>query len=388
MQSMQFFREFTGKMKEAQSKLLEFLENTKVQEVDFQRLIQYLNNSKIPENKQEFKCLLHLISKISNNHHRSNGFIQKIEQILKHFAQDIQKYFTSFDIFNIFKGNKVILLFIFTEKIATPDMRIINYLTKEKYLNRNYFKYFYNEFKSLYTKDFYNQYNLKDFELPPNSENQKEIGESNTEFLEFLKTDDLIKFKEYVTNYNYSINKPIKFSIFESNPFLLKFNAISLIEYVSFYGGIEILKYLVSKNCKLTQSLWLFGIHSNNIEIIQYLEENSIKPPSGNYNKCLIEAIKCHHINIMNYIKEKYIQNDQKISVFSIAKDLRYYNFFSLSEKVDKIESFNDVEQQFYTCQDKITNIFYEFCKFDYVPIVEFLLMNEKFDLNEPRILF
>lgn len=388
MQSVQFLREFTDKMKEAQSKLLEFLENTEAKEADFQLLISFLNNTKIPENKQEFKCLLHIIAKISDNHHRSNGFVERIKQILKYFTQNIQKYFTNFDIFNTFKGNKVILLFIFTEKIIIPDNSIINYLTKAKFLNRNYLSYFYDEFKSLYTRDFYTRNNLKDLKLPPNSENQKKIGESNSEFREFLKTDNLDKFKEYVKNTKYSLSQPVKLSIFESNQFLLKFKEISLIEYVSFYGGINILKYLVSQNFKLTSSLWLFAIHSNNIEIIQYLEENSIKPPSNDFNGCLSEAIKCHHINIMNYIKEKYVQNDQKISVFSLSKDLRYYNFLSLSEKVAKMESFDDLEQGFYTCKDKITNVFYEFCKFDYSSIVEFLLKNEKFDLNEPRIFF
>ena len=78
----------------------------------------------------------------------------------------------------------------------------------------------------------------------------------------------------------------------------------SLIEYATFYGSIQIFRYLVNKNVELTQSLWLYAIHSKSSELISFLEEKSIKPVS--YYDVYVESIRCHHNEIAEYIIDNY----------------------------------------------------------------------------------
>lgn len=46
--------------------------------------------------------------------------------------------------------------------------------------------------------------------------------------------------------------------------------------------------YLFYSKAELTPSLLFYSIHSNNPEIISFIESNNI-PPSENYKQCLIE---------------------------------------------------------------------------------------------------
>ena len=51
----------------------------------------------------------------------------------------------------------------------------------------------------------------------------------------------------------------------------------TLFEYSTFYESIQIFQYLKTNQVKLTPSLWLYVIHSNNAEMIFLLEENHVE---------------------------------------------------------------------------------------------------------------
>ena len=51
---------------------------------------------------------------------------------------------------------------------------------------------------------------------------------------------------------------------------------ITMIEYASFFESVQIIRYLVINKVNLNLSLWIYGIHSNNPELIHFLEENEI----------------------------------------------------------------------------------------------------------------
>ena len=88
-----------------------------------------------------------------------------------------------------------------------------------------------------------------------------------------------------------------------------------MIEYASFFGSIQIIRYLKYNKVPLTFSLWNYVVHSNNADLIHFLEENKVIP---GYNKSLFansfydlfkkeslddalkESIKCHHNAISN----------------------------------------------------------------------------------------
>ena len=104
-------------MKNIQEILLDFLDNEDEVDEKFNNFKQIIDNLKICEQQHKFRVLLRMIAKISKNHHRYPNLISKIEQILTFYKDDITKKFTNFDIFNIFKSNKRILLFLLNEKM-------------------------------------------------------------------------------------------------------------------------------------------------------------------------------------------------------------------------------------------------------------------------------
>ena len=111
----------------------------------------------------------------------------------------------------------------------------------------------------------------------------------------------------------------IETSLFETNQYLIN-KRISLIEYASFFGSLKIFKHLFLNGFQLNQSLWIFTIHGQNPDIIHFLEQNNIEPNDRKFNECLVESIKCHYINMVQYIQN--ISNDD----FSIElnKSIKY----------------------------------------------------------------
>ena len=133
---------FLQKMKEIQEDIIKFIDEESYIEENFPRLIYKFDESKICDNKHEIQAVLHLISKIANNHHRSPNFFHKIEQILMHFKYIIKKYFSNSEIFTIFKGNKKILLFLIEEKMMIFDEYVAKKITKRKFVKHKYPQYF------------------------------------------------------------------------------------------------------------------------------------------------------------------------------------------------------------------------------------------------------
>lgn len=171
-----------------------------------------------------------------------------------------------------------------------------------------------------------------------------------------------------------NLSSLIPFSKYESSPFLIddKYREMpqidlmkpyqskaSLIEYAAFYGSLKIFKYLRIKDVNFSPSIWLYAIHSNNPDIIHILEEDEINPPDGNYEKCFIEALKCHHIKVANYLLNEYITMDSKIA----QQVVKYHNY----------EIFNE----------KFIDHFFDFAQFDYPLTVKILLNTEtSYDIN------
>ena len=116
-----FFNSLTGLMsyhsylekKQAiQNAILNFIENSDNVEENYQNFITIISDQKIKEDSVELKSLFHLILKISKHHYRTQDFFPKIERILQYFSNEIKNNHSNFEIFNIFKGNKRILLYL------------------------------------------------------------------------------------------------------------------------------------------------------------------------------------------------------------------------------------------------------------------------------------
>ena len=381
-------QEYLGMMKDIQGYILDYLENEVNSEENLQILEDIFHNSKISDNKYDILSLLHLISKIGNNCHRFPNFFSKLEKILQFFLEDIKKYFSNSEIFNIFKSNKRILLFLIEQQIIVLDEYIAKKITKtDKYINAKYPQYFQPEIQPFINEKWFPKYDPEDYELwqnkwieeikkelPENFYEKRKEGENDSQICELIRKDMVTEFITYLTRNGVSINATIKPSIYETNSFLLKnqeseeFGRISLIEYAVFFGSIQIFNHLRLEGVELTPSLWYLAIHGQNAEMIHFLEDNHVELDDDSYGKVFYESIKCHHNDIANYFINNFLQNGEENSQDTINQCLQYYNFAFL--KNDSISE----------------SLFCKLCKYDYCAVVDNLLKDKDIDVNKEEI--
>ena len=372
MQFQNYVHKYMEKTRHIQKAFLSYIEDQSSEsENNFQDLLRYLDLLKIKENKNELKGILHLISKIAKYHQRTKSFFGKIEKILQIFESEIKENFSNLEIFNIFKSNKRVLLFLFECQIIIPEKSICNIITNEKFKMMNYPEYFFKEFEKFYDKE------LKEKIISKNSdinnfeifEQKRKKGENDDLLCQIIQNDSLDEFISYFNDKKLIVYIKISHSIFETNYFLIKKKSLYIIEYCTFFGSIKIFKYLILNKFDLPSKLWVFAIHSNNSELIHLLEENRILPNKESY----IESIKCHHLDITYYLRNK-LSNYESIIHFS--EILPTFNFVAFCDKKYSIDS--KIEE----------NLFYDLCKYDYLVIVESILKNTNFNVNCKRICY
>ena len=359
------------KMGEIHDMALHFLESQTNVDDNFQNLIKILRDLKISDNKHEFKLFLRSILKISNNYNRKSKCITKINLILKSFEKEIKSYYSNSEIFDIFKSNKLILLFLFKEKILIIDQYIINTFIKKKYDELKYPQYFSPEIRLFRNEPWFPEkkpignpswlYEI-DKELPQDFEEKRERGENDSYICQLIRDDSLDEFISFINHNEISLKTKIEQSFFETNNFLIKKGKCSLINYSAFHGSIRIFKYLILNQVQLEPSIWPYAIHSNNSEIIHLLEEKNISFESK--INCYEEAIKCHHNDVANYIMNNYISRSLDNSSFL----LKCFNFNFITDK-----NINE-------------NLFFELCKYDYYTFVKYFVENGNIDYNQVHV--
>lgn len=153
--------EYLEEMKAIQEKLLLYLED---------EAENTSPNDIFQDNEfHDYLSYLHLVSKISNNHHRCENFFSKIKEILKLFKDDIKTKISNSQLFNIFKSNKQILLFLIEEGLLTFDEYIVGTIISQKYIDAKYDEeYRSNEWVSEIQK-----------ELPEDFYEKRKIGEND-----------------------------------------------------------------------------------------------------------------------------------------------------------------------------------------------------------------
>ena len=123
-------QKYFEEMKVVQSSLLQYIEDEDKEQENYNSLIQIINDLKFLSDVQKFRSLLQLISNISDNHQRCHNFINKLQQILMSFREEIKNTFSNIEIFNIFKNSKRIILFLIEEKIIEIDIQNLNLFLK------------------------------------------------------------------------------------------------------------------------------------------------------------------------------------------------------------------------------------------------------------------
>lgn len=198
-----FIERYLNEMKRIQENFIDFLDNEGNTEEKIQYLNHFFEDINIRNDKSKMSILFRFISSIYDNHHRGTNFLNKIFSILQLFKEDIQKYFLNSEIYNIFKGNKQILLFLNEEKILILDHYVMSKISSEKY----------------------NQYFSPEIEkndLPENFYDLRKKGENDHFVCKLIREYLIDDFIIYMNKNNISINSTIKPSIYETNSFLIK----------------------------------------------------------------------------------------------------------------------------------------------------------------------
>lgn len=120
---------------------IEYIEEENKTDETFKNLLNFIN-SHFKESPDEFKIVLHLINKMTKNHNRNFFLFKKIHRILLINEDYIRQTFSNSAIYNIFKNNKLMLLFLFEKKIIV-DISVLEIL-KHQYYHRSYSDFFYN----------------------------------------------------------------------------------------------------------------------------------------------------------------------------------------------------------------------------------------------------
>ena len=331
-------------------------------------LIQNLSSmiQKNLENQEELKELLTIVSKIADYHCRCQNFNDKIETIITIIENQIKENISNTELFNIFKNNKKIIHFLFKKQILQMNNNILN--------NQSFSLFFYPEIKlsgnMMKIKEIENKLLAINENIFNDFDQKRDIGENDSYICELIRNDSVKEFITYVNQANINLSSKINSSIFETNPILIE-NEPTLIEYSAFFGSIQIFQYLRLNNVKLTQSLWLYAIHSKNAEMINFLE--NVKPEKTNYQQILEESIKCHHNEITYYFLDNYIIEPEKIrnfqnNIFAYCFHYHNYEFMPI-----------DINQCPY--------IPYYIFQYEYDSMIHFLLQNQGIDLNNKIVL-
>ena len=140
----------------------------------------------------------------------------------------------------------------------------------------------------------------------------------------------------------------------------------------------------------MNSSIWLYGIHSNEPELIHLFEEYKILPIDSTYDECLKESIKCHHNEIASYLNEffyVYLNVNPKFNPNKNKED----NEPILNEKYYLKDVFT-YAFQFYnyvfmpqSYEDKF--LLFAMCQFNYIYLVKILAENNRLDINIKMIL-
>ena len=310
------------------------------------------------ESKRDLKELLHLISSISYNHLQTSDLYNKIKQTLLYLKDSINKFFSNFDVFNLFKHNKAILSFLIENKMLTIDKYITKKFLNDKYIKAKYLQYFSDEIKIFLPK------NVNEQLMEEIHRTKTQEDDQNT-LKKIIQEDSIEQFKSYIKENKLSLLTLLKPSVSQSSLFINS-RKVTLIEYAAFYGSFQIFNYLFEQRVKVASEIWLYAIHGNNLKIIETLEKQEILPIS--YKDCFIESIKCHHNEIAFHIQEKYLSKEANDDIDVFTKSLKYHNYLFISNNID------------------IKTAFYYFCKYDYSDLVENILKTQNVDINEKMI--
>lgn len=352
---------------------------------NFSTITSLFQEQKITENRQEILFVLNLVSHISKNHHRTPKFFDRIEKILQYLEGPIRRTFSDLDLFDIFKNNKRILLFLFEKKLITINDFFLQFILKENSKKeRNLPQYFYNEIKDHVdkkTKEIIKQKMTNyDYDVFDSFDEKCRKGENDTYVCSLIRNDSVEDFVSYYNKKRFSLESEIRPSIFETNSYLIG-KKVTLIEYAAFFGAVQIFNFLKINGVELPSSLWKTAIHGKNPEMIHVLEDNHVELDDKTYKVYIEEAIKCHHNDIATYFLDNFANQEKEIENIEdnfdntvLSYSFHYYNIDYISRYYEHSNFLF-----FYACKYNYANLYNILIKTTDVNNVGTVILNQIF---------
>ena len=203
--------EYFNQKKSLYESILTFLECEEDEnaEYSFQEIVNLITNQDIQNKHEEFNHFLRFISKISSNHHRNLGFINKIEKIILYFKDSIKKAYSNSELFNIFSDNKLILLFLVKQQLIT---KLLDF-------QKSYVYFFFPEIKASISKetadDIEDELLKIDQNIFDNYEEKREKGENDSYICTLIQDDAVEEFISFTNRSNTPLSMKITPSISE-----------------------------------------------------------------------------------------------------------------------------------------------------------------------------
>lgn len=254
-------------------KLHELLDDIK--EENYQKLIDFINESQFLKAKSSMSQLLRSINSFSLCRPRNINIYCKL---LTDIIESIKSFFKPSEICSLFDHNRILLLF-YDAKFLPVHLII----SKVYYIHDTRFIYFNQELKrdeSLRYEKIYKSYeNLDGYDDDELFDKNRRIGFCNHELCSIIRDDNLEQFQSILSNSNEEIlRNPIPaFSIvYEKNQYLFGRRSITFLNYAAYYGSIQIFKFLWSHpNSNKSIDGIEYAIAGGNVEIFHIYEEYS-----------------------------------------------------------------------------------------------------------------
>lgn len=366
-------KDYITRMKMLYSALLEYIDSDDDSPESFQEFAAFLKGNDFGGNADELRTILNLISKVSKHHRGGQNQTAKLKKVIAYFLPVIKQTLSNLDLFRIFRGSRLLLLFLFDEQAVRVDEEVA-YLVSQK-VGMHGLNFFYPEVKRFLTKN--GKYgpiiaSNTTFKKDETFERKRREGENDSLICSLIREDSLEDFVRKFCEEKRSPSDEVPPSLFETHPMLIKKKA-TLIEYSAFFGSRRVLGYLLERKSDeggaiedCDESLWLFAVCSGSEEVIHLLEEHGIAPGDGVYAECLSESVKCHHNGIARYIASKMEAEGEDGEAGMSENFFSSYNFEFFPQDFADYES-----------------AFEQACQYDYVTIVKILLDTGKLDLRE-----
>ena len=316
------------------------------EEEEFDSLTEVIDKQKIVKNRDSFLELAQLLYNIGDNYQRTVKLLNKIGLIFQYLNKE-QLPISYEELFDIYKSNNLLLLLLFVKKVLQPFPSILKILKNCKDSNGQKLSYYlFSEIKNSIDDDERKSLEKEITQIFDETietfEKKCKNGENGSYLCSLIRQDSIQDFIIYVNQFNLSLDSTITPDYYETNKLLMNTEP-SLIEYAFFYGSIQIIHYLRLNNAKISPEIWLYAIHSNNAELINFLEENEIYPKDKDYTKFLKESIKCYHNEIACYIIENLLgkfretENENSNIVRKFAS--KYHNNYFYPDEINSLIS-------------------------------------------------